>query len=103
MAGLCKGYHLESLPFKFQLSIVHSQVLQTKIKLLGFLLRSSRRTLIFSQASPTKVKTIPNIFLYSIYVKEGFEIFMLEVIVVITICLNHSITETIMLGISMAC
>ena len=47
--------------------------------------------------------TIPNIFLYSIYVKEGFEIFMLEVIVVITICLNHSITETIMLGISMAC
>ena len=42
-------------------------------------------------------------FVYSIYFKEGFERFMLEVIVVITICLNHSITETIMLGISMAC
>ena len=47
--------------------------------------------------------TIPNMFVYSRYFKEGFERFMLEVIVVITICLNHSITETIMLGISMAC
>ena len=42
------------------LLIVNCQALQTKIKLLGFLLRSSRRTLIFSQASPTKVKTIPD-------------------------------------------
>ena len=40
--------------------LVNCQALQTKIKLLGFLLRSSRRTLIFSQASPTKVKTIPD-------------------------------------------
>ena len=32
------------------------QALHTKIKLLSFLLRSSRRTLIFSQASPIKVK-----------------------------------------------
>ena len=38
------------------IKIIQWQALHTKIKLLSFLLRSSRRTLIFSQASPIKVQ-----------------------------------------------
>ena len=38
------------------IKIFQWQALHTKIKLLSFLLRSSRRTLIFSQASPIKVE-----------------------------------------------